>query len=150
MATLRSAIKTLLAGDATLAAILTGGVYDRRGISRALTPAAYDTTTGKIKPCAVVTISSETAAGIGSEETTTYQTDEVFVQVWLYEAEGNHYANIDPAADRVKALLDRQAVTITGGAVLGVRYADGIGDSFDEALGVEMSALRFQVWRHRT
>src|SRR5574343_1355685 len=99
MASLRGAVKALLAADATLAATLTGGVYDRRRLSRTLTPDAYDSTTGKLKPCAVVTISSEAAAERALAE---YQTEADYVVVYVYEPRGNHYAAIDTAKDRIK------------------------------------------------
>lgn len=144
MATLRGAVKALLAADTTLLATLTGGVYDRRGISRTGTPAAYDTTSGLIKPCAVVTVSSDSR--IGPAE---MSTEEDYLIVYVYEADGNHYAAIDVAKDRIKTLLDRQTVTVTSGKVLEIRYADGIGDSFDEVLNAEMSTVRFLAWRKR-
>jgi hypothetical protein len=143
MATLRSAVKALLAADTTLMAILTGGLYDRRGISRQSTPAAYGAT-GQIEPCAVITLSSDSRLGPAE-----MATEEDFFNVYLYEAEGNHYAAIDPAKDRIKLLLDRQTVTVTTGNVIEVRYADGIGDSFDEVLNAEMSTIRFLAWRKR-
>ena len=128
MATLRSAVKALLAADTTLLATLTGGVYDRRGISRTGTPAAYDTTSGLIKPCAVVTVSSDSR--IGPAE---MGTEEDYLIVYVYEADGNHYAAIDVAKDRIKTLLDRQTVTVTSGKVL----------------DAEMSTVRFLAWRKR-
>jgi len=144
MATLRSAVKALLAADTTLLATLTGGVYDRRAISRTATPAAYDTTSGLIKPCAVVALSSESRLGPAE-----MATEEDYLVVYLYEADGNHYAAIDVARERIKALLDRQTVTVTSGKVLEIRYADGIGDTFDEVLNAEMSSIRFLAWRKR-
>jgi hypothetical protein len=146
MATLRSAVKALLAADGTLMATLTGGMYDRRGISRTATPAAYDAQ-GKMKPCGVVTLSSEASAtppGLAE-----YQTETDYLIIYLYEQEGNHYAAIDVARDRIKTLLDRQTVAISSGKVLEIRYADGIGDAFDEVLNAEMSTVRFYAWRHR-
>jgi len=144
MTTLRQAVVALLEADATLMAILTGGVYDRREINRTLTPAAYDVR-GQLRPCAVVTISATTPETIPDRPFET-----VFFQVWLYEAEGNHYAAIGPAADRIRALLHTKTVTITGtGAVHEIRHADGLGDSYDEVLRAEMSYERFWAWRYR-
>lgn len=143
--TLRQAVISLLEADATLMAILTGGVYDRREISRALTPAAYSATTGALKPCAVVTISTTTPETIPDRPF-----EQVVFQVWLYEEPGNHYAAIGPAADRVRALLHTKTVAITGtGAVHEIRHADGLGDSFDESLRAEMTYERFWAWRYR-
>jgi hypothetical protein len=69
--------------------------------------------------------------------------------VWLYEEDKNHYASIDPARDRVRALLHCQTVTISPGAVHEIRHADGLGDSFDETLNAEMTYERFYAWRKR-
>lgn len=143
MSTLRQAVISLLENDATLMAILTGGVYDRREISRTLTPAAYSVV-GALKPCAVVTL--EVTTPLGPAE---FDFETVYFQVWLYEEAGNHYAAIDPARDRVRALLHRQSVTITNGCVHEIRHADGLGDSFDEALNAEMTYERFYAWRKR-
>lgn len=141
--TLRTAIKSKLSGDSTLMTILTGGVFDRRGISRTGTPAAYDSN-GTIKPCAVVTIEATTTKGPKE-----FDFEQVFFQVWLFEAEGNHYVNIDPARDRVRALLHRATVTISPGGVHEIIHADSLGDSYDDALGAEMTFERFYAWRHR-
>jgi hypothetical protein len=143
MATLRTAVKALLVADGTLMGILTGGVYDRRGLNRSATPAAYDSR-GQLLPCAVVTV--ETTTPTGPKE---FDFEQVFFQVWLYEAEGNDYANIDLARDRVRALLHRQSVVITAGAVHEILHADSFGDSYDEALGAEMTYERFYAWRKR-
>jgi hypothetical protein len=144
MARLRGAVTAALEGDGTLMAILTGGVYDRRGISRTATPDAYDSR-GELLPCAVVAISSDTPIGPAQ-----YETEQTFFNVYFYEAEGNAYAGIDAAKERVKAVLHQGTVSIDDGQVLEIRHADGIGDSYDEILKAEMSYLRFYAWRHRT
>ena len=142
--TLREAIVSLLSGDATLGTTLTGGVYNRRDLSRTATPSAYNTTTGDINPCAVVTMSTPVQEAI---KEAAFERD--WFQVWLYEAEGNNYANIDIAADRVIALLHRQTVTVSPGGIHEIQYADGLGDSYDDVLRCEMSYLRFWAWRYR-
>lgn len=143
MATLRAAIKAALAGDGTLAAILTGGMYDRRGISRTATPSAYNAT-GELMPCGVVTL--ETTTTHGPKE---FNFERAFVVVYLYEEEGNAYAAIDPAADRIRALLHRQTVTTTPSLVWEILHTDSIGDQYDDVLRAEMRMERFQVWRKR-
>lgn len=141
--TLRSAIKSKLSGDATLMATLTGGVFDRRGISRTGTPTAYDSS-GNLKPCAVVTIEATTP--VGHPE---FNFERVFFQVWLYEQEGNAYAGIDVARDRVRAVLHRATVVISPGGVHEILHADSFGDSYDDTLGAEMTYERFYAWRKR-
>lgn len=144
MATLRSAVKALLAADTTLMATLTGGVYDRRGINRTLTPAAYSSTTGALLPCAVIT--QEATAPKGDAE---FDFETIYFQVWLYEEEGNAYAAIDVARDRVRALLHRQVVTISAGGIHEIRHVEGMGDFVDETLNAEASFERFLAWRKR-
>ena len=140
---LRRALVSLLEGDATLVTTLTGGIYDRRELNRTATSAAYDSR-GNLEPCAVVVI--ESTAALGPAE---FDFERAFVQVYLYEQEGNHYAGIDVAKERVRALLHRQQVTITPGAVFEMRHTDSLGDSYDEALGAEMTYERFLVWKKR-
>lgn len=142
--TLRQAVKAELAGDATLVTILTGGVFDRRGISRTLTPNAYDTD-GTLKPCAVVAL--ETAVPVGPHPD--YRMERVFFVVYLYEEEGNAYAGIDVAKQRIKALLHQQTVTTTPDTVWEIRHADSLGDSYDETLRAEMTYERFFAWKQR-
>ena len=143
MTTLREAVIDLLQADGTLMGILTGGVWERREISRTLTPSVY-TASGAMKPCAVVTV--EATSPLGPAE---FDFETVFFQVWLYEETGNHYASIDPARDRVRALLHRQTVVISAGGIHEIRHADGLGDSFDETLNAEMTYERFYAWRKR-
>lgn len=140
---LRDAVRALLAADATLMATLTGGVYHRRGINRTATPAAYDAN-GKLEPCAVVAL--ETATPVGHSE---FDFEQVFFAVYLYEEEGGNYASIDTAADRVRALLHRQTVTISPGGVHEILHADSVGDQYDDVLRAEMRMERFYAWRKR-
>lgn len=143
MATLRAAVKTAISGDTTLAGILTGGVYDLRGINRTLTPAAYNSS-GALKPCAVVTV--EAAVPLGHREG---RFEQVFVVVYLYEEEGNGFAGIGPAALRLRSLLHNTTLSTDDGDVHTIVHADSLGDAYDEVLKAEMSYERFVVYRRR-
>lgn len=145
MATLRGAVKTLLTGDGALSALLTGGVYDRAGISRTLTPAVFDSVTGSIKPCAVVT--EQAATPMGHRE---FDMERSELIVWLYQDEGGAYAVIDPAKARVRTLLHNQQVTTDTGDTHTIEWAYSLGDAFDDVLSAEMTHERFTVWRTRT
>ena len=142
--TLRQAVKAELEGDATLLATLTGGVYDRRGINRTSTPDAYNDR-GELEPCAVVVVEAATPIGPHPD----YRIERVFFAVYLYEEEGNAYAGIDVAKQRIKALLHQQRVTTTPDTVWEIRHADSLGDSYDEVLKAEMSFERFFAWKKR-
>jgi len=145
LTTLRTQVQATLAADGTLAAILTGGVYDRRGINRTATPAAYDSR-GQLKPSAVVVESTQ-------EEISTHPDAAGFVrhwfQVYYYEAEGGNYANIDAAKARTRALLHGQKIAVTDGVIHQIRFADGGPDWYDDALLAEASYDRFFAWRRR-
>ena len=143
-ATLRAAVKAALSGDGTLSGLLTGGVYDRRGLSRTLTPAAFDATTGNIKPCAVVTVDS--AVPMGHRE---QSFERVYLLVWLYEQDGSGYTVIDQARLRVIEVLHDASLSVDDGAVHTIEYASGIGDSHDDTLGAEMTNVRFVAYRNR-
>lgn len=142
--TLRQAVIAALEADGTLMATLTGGVYDRREINRTATPNAYDSN-GCLEPCAVVTLEAATPVGPHPD----YRMEQVFFLVYLYEEEGNHYAGIDVAKQRVKTLLHQQRVTTTPDTVWEIRHADSLGDSYDDVLRAEMTYERFFAWKRR-
>ena len=143
MATLRGALKTAIEDDATLAGLLTGGVYDPREINRTTTPDAYDAN-GALKPCAVVAL--EGASPLGHRE---WAFEQVFVVVYLYEEEGNGYASIGQAGLPLRTLLNNQALSTDDGNVHHIQHADSLGDSYDEVLKAEMTYERFVVYRRR-
>lgn len=145
MATLREAIKTALEDDATLGTLLTGGVYDRRGISRTLTPDAFDSN-GALQPCAVVTLEVAAPEITGHRE---WRFERVYFLVWLYEDEGGGYATLDPAALRVRSLLHNQTLATDDGAVHHIEHVGSLGDSYDDTLLAEMTYERFVAFRQR-
>ena len=122
-----SAILAALQGDATLAGILTGGLYDGtviNDISRQATPAAYDEYS-ELKPCAIVKSETQAPAGPHSDSS------RLFVTIWLYQQSGS--ADIDVARIRAYHLLHRS--TVAG--------SDGLWDvrHFNDLLGIELQAL---------
>lgn len=142
MATLRAAIKTLLEADATLMAILTGGIHDRTEISPKLTPDAYDDR-GDLKPCAVLRMSSATPKG-----TFDNAADQYF-QLYFYQKKGD-YDEIDAAMARAWTLLSTTEdnlveVAITTGYVYEIRHANDFLDSWDDPLDCPMAFSRYHV-----
>ncbi len=102
-----SAAKAILEADATLLATATGGVWSfdetgRLGLSRTLTPAAFDST-GRIKPCVLLKVRSRGPFGGIADGGSQFVATREVLEVWLYEDTG--YANIDIMRDRVFTLL---------------------------------------------
>lgn len=137
------AVVTVLQGDATLAATLTGGVYDGLAvgeISRQGTPDAYDSV-GELLPCALVMPESAAPAG-GLPEA-----GREFVTVWLYAQ--LDYAAIEAARQRVYALLHRVKVGAAADGVFEVRHANDVLGTQAPTLGLPMIVSRYvaTVWR---
>jgi hypothetical protein len=144
--TLREGLVALLGADATLLATATGGVYDSREINRTATPAAYDSTTGLLNPCVLVAMSTPVAAGPHPD----YRMTQDFFLVYYYAPEGNLDA-LDVMRERVRSLIHQKRIaTVDLGTVWEMRWGDGIGDQYDEALRALMSYDRFWAWRQRT
>lgn len=125
-----SAYATILAtlqGDAQLATILTGGLYDGTvvaDISRQATPAAYDGNS-ELKPCAILKPETQAPAGPHPDGSRLY------VTLWFYQQSGN--AAID--AGRVQAYHLLHRTTLVGNDGLwDVRHANDL-------LGIELQAL---------
>ncbi len=120
-------ILTALQGDAQLAAILTGGLYDGTvvpDISRQATPAAYDGYS-ELKPCAILKPETQAPAGPHPDGS------RLFVTLWFYQQSGS--AAIDAGRVRAYQLLHRS--TLAG--------SDGLWDvrHVNDLLGIEMQAL---------
>lgn len=145
--TLRSAIRTLLEGDATLAATMTGGLHDSTEISPSKTPSAYDSR-GDLKPCAVLRMGTMTPIEPFDEA------EREFFNIYFYQKPGG-YDSIDVMRTRCKDLLHTttdslKTVTISPGFVYEIRHADDFGDSWDDALGCPMSYSRYYVVKLRS
>lgn len=105
--------RTILAADTGtggVATLLTGGIYTyeqtgRLGINRNGTPSAFSTTTGLLKPCAVIKPRAKVPDGeivsLGSQLASYRQV----VEVWLYNDGDVGYTVIDQAVARVYKLL---------------------------------------------
>jgi len=119
-------IRDVLAADATLTALLVGGIYSyaqtrRNGISRVTTPDAYEAG-GFLRACAIIKASdAKSAASIRDSAAGLRQT----VTVYLYDDGDNGYGAILAARDRAVALLDRVWID-------GVGYLRRIGGADDE------------------
>ncbi len=125
-------MRDVLAGDATLAGLLVGGVYSfaqtgRNGISRASLGDAFDDASGFLQPCAVVKAGAVAASeAIRDSDARSRQT----VEVYLYDDGDSDYTAINSARDRVVALLDRQWISGAGW----LRQVGGADDGRDPKL----------------
>ena len=100
-------IAALLEADATLLAILTGGIYTSGtvgvdGITRAAAPDAFDAD-GWLLPCALVKQRGNVTTSDVRDYDAQVSSATQVVEVWFYEDRG--YTNIDAAMARVRTLL---------------------------------------------
>jgi hypothetical protein len=131
---MRDAIKTLLENDATLMAILTGGVHTGTEISRQDTPEAFDAS-DEILPCVLLQFGTAAPAGPYSHSSMLH------FSLMFYERSG--YENVEAARERAYVLLHRQKVTPAAGACWGIRHADDVLDQEDTALGCSLAISRY-------
>lgn len=135
---MRETIRTFLAADTMLMAILTGGIYGGTEISRQLTAAVFDAN-DELLPCALV--SSEAESPHGPFMTSSRQ----FVIVRFFQRSG--YTQVDAALARVYTLLHRQRISSVG--MWEMRHAGDVRDVRDDALDCAMAISRYEVIRVR-
>lgn len=133
--TIAASVEAVLAADATLTAALTGGIYTYQeikmlGLTRdntAIASTLFDSTTKKMKPCAVVKQRSRVPTGDIKDQALQLTSEAAVIEVWLYTTANDAPPEI--AADRVYALLhERQVVTGT------LQWVNTIEDYRDEAM----------------
>ena len=136
MATLRAAVKAPLTGDATLMAILTGGLNDFEGYGRlGLTPenAQYEADGITLKPQAVLTWGTETPV----LDSYGVQGMNRFFQLWVYDHDSP--ALIETALDRARVVLHRRQVTTDDARTALILFAnhgpDFVADELQGAAG---------------
>jgi hypothetical protein len=138
---MRTELLSLLTGDATLTALLTGGVYDGvevDHISRTTTPDAFDADS-ELLPCLLVRLSGEEPFGIyplGSQ---------VAITLYLYQLFGS--AVIDQARERCFRLLHR--VYLPGVRGWWVEHTGDLLGQWDAALDCPLIVSRYRFLRHR-
>lgn len=113
--TYETTLKATLAADATLLALLTGGVYaqtelKRKGINRTDHAAAF-TAAGVLKP--LVIIKGRTLIPFGSikKKSTQYRTLRQTVELWLHDDGDAGWSVLRNAKNRILALLDQTRVS---------------------------------------
>lgn len=108
-------IAAILDADATLDALLTGGIHTSvsagpMGISRDTTPGAFDAN-GYLKPTALVNQRDKVPTGDVLDYETQAESFRQIVQIWLYNDSGSGYATLDTAAARIRTLLMGETLT---------------------------------------
>lgn len=133
-----TAICDLLAADATLTNILTGGIHNGTNvqeISRQNTPSAFDANK-ELKPCVLVKAETQTPWG------PTRDSARLYVQFYFYQRFG--YAAIEAAANRVYRLLHRSRPTpANGDGMAELLHADDLRCMEDQAMNAAMIISRY-------
>jgi hypothetical protein len=140
MTALRDAIKNYLALDATLMALLPGGLYVGGEISRQDAPGAFDAN-GEVKACGLVALEVQTPFGPFADSA------RQFFTVTFWQQTG--YTAIDAAIDRTFALLNEGKVGLNADAWT-VLHAEDSADVEDPGLKVPMRYGRYQMIRARS
>lgn len=101
---------TILNADATLLATLTGGVWKREtlgveGVNRQTAAAAFDATTGYLRPCALIAERATVPDGAVKDLMVRTISTRCVVEIYLYADSGAGYTALDTAAARIYALL---------------------------------------------
>lgn len=146
MATQEAAFKALLTGDATFAALATGGIFlwDDFDNNLGATPQNLDAegaynAAGALKPCAVIKFDTETQGNLQKAELR-------FVRVYLYDENG--FGTIRSMKRRLKRKDVLHQVTFTSDNELTnyVEYVDSLPEFTDDALqGAAASAVRLSI-----
>lgn len=137
--TLSSEIQSALQANASLMALLTGGVHiEVEEISRQNTPSAFDAN-GEIKPCALVKIGVESrmASGLPNSVNTP-------LVLYFYQRQG--YDKIEPAMEYAFDILSDQKV---GTDVWQIHFDIAVNQQRDTALDCALGSLRFIAKRLR-
>lgn len=139
---MKTAIYNCLSVDATLMAILTGGIYyDITEITRQTAPDVFDDHK-EIQPCGLIKQSTETPTGPYDHS------QRLVINIYLYERAG--YDNIDAARNRILQLLHDQKLTpVNGGTCWKILHSNDTLDQEDQALRCSMALTRYGAIRGR-
>jgi hypothetical protein len=131
-------IKTALQADASLVALLTGGIFnDVEEINRIDTPGAFDANK-EVKPCALIKYGTELKSG-------PYERS-VNSPVILYFYQRSGYNVIEQAMEKAYDLLNDKRI---GDGVWQLIYDISVPQQRDVALDCPLGMHRFVAVRHR-
>jgi hypothetical protein len=139
MTVLRDTIRNYLAADATLMALLTGGLYAGGEISRQDTAAAFDVNK-EILPCGLVAMEAQVPSGPFTDSM------RAFFTVTFWQRSG--YTTIDAALDETFVRLHDSKIGVTAN-LWTVRFAEDSADLVDPGLLCPMKYGRYEVVRSR-
>jgi hypothetical protein len=132
-------IKTALANNGSLAALLTGGIFnDVEEINRQDTPGAFDAN-GEIKPCALIKYNTEIPLRSGYLSAVNDP-----ITIYFYQRQG--YSVIEPAMDLAYTILNETQI---GTRVWNIEFDIAIKQQRDTALDCALGSLRFVAKRLR-
>jgi len=141
MSTLRETITAELSGDATLSALLPGGIFDSGELPRdglTLDNAPLDGN-NILQPCAVVRLRAANPVTPAP-----HSAERRYGEVYVYHI--NDYTVIDDAVRRVKNLLHRKYYGDTDNEGLAfLTWAGDLGEMYDEGLFAKFDRPRFQI-----
>jgi hypothetical protein len=136
--------KTIMAADAPLVAILTGGIHTSgtvglEGITRDTVPAAFSG--GYLLPCALVRQRGNVPTGDVEDYNDQTTSARQIVEIWLYQ--DRNYTQIDLAAARLYVLLQGRVMNDS----FEIRLANVIDRGRDEGSldGASLARLDWQV-----
>lgn len=135
--------KTIMAADATLVAILTGGVYTSgvvglEGITRDTVPAAFSG--GYLLPCALVRQRGNIPTGDVEDYNDQTTSASQIVEIWLYQ--DRNYTQIDLAAARLYVLFQGRVMNDS----FEIRLANDLDRQRDEG-SLDGASLRRLDWQ---
>ena len=107
-------VRNKLVADATLMALLTGGLYayeglSGEGITRKTLAGAYST--GFLAPCGVVKGRALIPFGGVRDQESQYTSVRQVIEIWLYADAGAGLTTLTSAANRIYKVLEGQTVT---------------------------------------
>jgi hypothetical protein len=143
MTALRDTIRNYLAADATLMAVLTGGLYAGGEIDRQVTPSAFDVNK-EILPCGLVALEVQVPSGPYTQAGAV--SSRQFFTVTFWQRTG--YASIDAAMDETFVRLHDSKIGVTT-KLWTVRHAEDSADLEDPGLLCPMRYARFEAVRLR-
>jgi hypothetical protein len=144
---MKATIFNTLNTDATLTALLTGGLYSEVAeISRQATPAAFSTTTLELLPCLLFKLGTRTTTGPQY-----VRAERLFVNIWLYQQRDED--TITSANDRIYALLHETCLPAVAGDTGAMWWLTHVSDvnlqDEDETLRARYIRSQYQIIMRR-